>query len=162
MRSASRRGPRATDRGTRATDSGGRGDQKWIDVGGLEDLRANRLVVAADGVSVLVVRAAGSIVAIENECPHLGSRLSDGLISGRAIQCAAHGYRWELATGRPLQGLRGQRRRPLREVPVRLEGDRIMLVWPASRADPADPAAEADSPEADSPEADQAAGEEER
>jgi 3-phenylpropionate/trans-cinnamate dioxygenase ferredoxin subunit len=139
-----------------AADGGGGADQGWIDVGGLGDLRANRLVVETNGVSVLIVRAAGSIVAIENECPHLGSRLSDGQVSGRVIRCAAHGYRWDLATGRPMQGLRGQRRRPLREVPVRLAGDRIMLVWPASRPDPADPAAAADPAEAD-----QAAGEEE-
>jgi nitrite reductase/ring-hydroxylating ferredoxin subunit len=122
----------ASRRATPAAGSGGRADQDWIDVGGLGELRDNRLVVEANGVSVLIVRATGRIVAIENECPHLGSRLSDGQVSGRAIRCAAHGYRWELTTGRPLQGLRGQRRRPLREVPIRLAGDRIMLAWPST------------------------------
>ncbi len=92
-------------------------------------------------MSVVVVRAGHAIVAIENECPHLGSRLSDGQISGRAIRCAAHGYRWDLTTGRSLQGPRGPRRRPLREVPVRLAGDRIMLGWPATCPGSADPAA---------------------
>ena len=56
----------------------------------------------------------GKIVAIENECPHLGTRLSDGQVNGRSIRCAAHGYRWDLKTGRSLQGPRGPRRRPLR------------------------------------------------
>jgi nitrite reductase/ring-hydroxylating ferredoxin subunit len=137
----------ASRRAAPAVDSGGGADENWIDVGGLGDLRANRLVVERSGVSVLIVRAAGRIVAIENECPHLGSRLSDGQVSGRTIRCAAHGYRWELTSGRPLQGLRGQRRGPLREVPVRLSGDRIMLVWSATRPHSAGPAAEADPAE---------------
>jgi len=99
----------------------------WVDVGALGDLRDNRLVVEVDGASIVVVRAGRSIVAVENECPHLGSRLSDGKVSGRVIRCAAHGYRWDLTTGRSVQGPRGPRRRPLRQVPVRLVGDRIML-----------------------------------
>jgi nitrite reductase/ring-hydroxylating ferredoxin subunit len=104
----------------------------WVDVGALGDLRDNRLVVEVEGASIVVVRAGRSIVAVENECPHLGSRLSDGKVSGRVIRCAAHGYRWDLATGRSLQGPRGPQRRPLRQVPVRLAGDRIMLARPAA------------------------------
>jgi nitrite reductase/ring-hydroxylating ferredoxin subunit len=107
-------------------------DADWIDVGGLGDLRDNRLVVEVNETSIVVVRAGVSIVAVENECPHLGSRLSDGKVSGRAIRCAAHGHRWDLTTGRPLQGPWGPRRRPLRDVPVRLDGDRIMLARPAA------------------------------
>jgi 3-phenylpropionate/trans-cinnamate dioxygenase ferredoxin component len=103
--------------------------RRWVDVGGLADLRDNRLVADLNGTSVLVVRAGRALAAVENECPHLGQQLSDGEVSGRVIRCAAHGYRWDLATGQSLQGLRVQRRRPLREVPVRLVGDRIMLAW---------------------------------
>jgi len=114
-----------------------RSEERWIDVGGLADLRANRLVVDLNGTSVLVVRTGGMLAAVENECPHLGQRLSDGQVSGRVIRCAAHGYRWDLATGRSVQGgLRGPRRRPLREVPVRLAGDRILLAWPGEQDPP--------------------------
>jgi nitrite reductase/ring-hydroxylating ferredoxin subunit len=102
-------------------------DARWVDVGGLADLRDNRLVADVNGTSVLVVRAGRALAAIENECPHLGQRLSDGEVSGRVIRCAAHGYRWDLATGQSVQGLHVQRRRPLRAVPVRLAGDRILL-----------------------------------
>ena len=104
-------------------------DARWVDVGGLADLRDNRLVADVNGTSVLVVRAGRTLAAVENECPHLGQRLSDGEVSGRVIRCAAHGYRWDLATGQSVQGLRLQRRRPLRAVPVRLAGDRILLAW---------------------------------
>jgi nitrite reductase/ring-hydroxylating ferredoxin subunit len=121
-----------------AADGDGWADADWVDVGALRDLRDNRLVVEVNGVSIVVVRAGGSIVAIEDECPHLGSRLSEGQVRGRTIRCAAHGYRWDLTTGRSLQGPRGPRRRPLREVPARQAGDRIMLAWPAPRPGPAD------------------------
>src|SRR5580700_10280215 len=133
-----RRTPSPNRRAAATTDGDGRADADWLDVGALGDLRDNRLVVEANEVSIVVVRAGGLIVAVENECPHLGSRLSEGKVSGRAIRCAAHGYRWDLTTGRSLQGPRGPRRRPLREVPVRLAGDRIMLAWPAPRPGPAD------------------------
>ena len=111
------------------TAGANKADTRWVDVGGLADLRDNRLVADLRGTSVLVVRAGRALAAIENECPHLGQQLSDGQVRGRVIRCAAHGYRWDLVTGQSVQGLRLQRRRPLREVPVRLVGDRIMLGW---------------------------------
>ena len=129
--------PPPNRRSARTADRDGWADADWVDVGALGDLRDNRLVVEANGVSVVVVRAGRSVVAIENECPHLGSRLSEGQVRGRTIRCAAHGYRWDLSTGRSLQGPRGPRRRPLREVPGRLAGDRIMLAWPAPRPEAA-------------------------
>jgi nitrite reductase/ring-hydroxylating ferredoxin subunit len=128
--------PRPAISATAAPAAGGETDTagaskaaRWVDVGGLADLRANRLVADLNGTSVLVVRAGRALAAVENECPHLGQQLSDGQVRGRVIRCAAHGYRWDLVTGQSVQGLRLQRRRPLREVPVRLVGDRIMLGW---------------------------------
>jgi nitrite reductase/ring-hydroxylating ferredoxin subunit len=140
-----RRPSAAAGPGAFATDGGGdeadanTAGLRWVDVGGLADLRDNRLVASLNGTSVLVVRAGRALAAVENECPHLGQQLSDGEVRGRVIRCAAHGYRWDLATGQSVQGLRLQRRRPLREVPVRLVGDRIMLGWSATRTEPAEP-----------------------
>jgi nitrite reductase/ring-hydroxylating ferredoxin subunit len=112
-----------------AAEDANEADARWVDVGALADLRRGRLVVELNGTSVLVVQAGRTLAAIENECPHLGQRLSDGEVSGRVIRCAAHGYRWDLGTGQSVQGLHVQRRRPLRAVPVRLVGDRILLAW---------------------------------
>jgi len=119
----------------RAETGASAAEADWVDVGSLADLRHNRLVAELDGTSILVVRIGRALAAVENECPHLGQRLSDGDVSGRVIQCAAHGYRWDLSTGQPAGGLRVQRRRPLRSVPIRLAGDRILLA-PAERPTP--------------------------
>jgi 3-phenylpropionate/trans-cinnamate dioxygenase ferredoxin component len=121
--------PAASATGGDAHGGENKADARWADVGGVADLRDNRLVVDLNGTSVLVVRTGRALAAVENECPHLGQRLSDGQVSGGVIRCAAHGYRWDLATGQSVQGLRVQRRRPLRAVPVRLADDRILLAW---------------------------------
>lgn len=135
------RRPRPTNPRAAAVADGDRlADADWVDVGALGDLRDNRLLVEVNGTSVVVVRAGRSIVAVENECPHLGSRLSDGKVRRRTIRCAAHGYRWDLATGRSLPGPGGPQWRPLREVPVRLDGNRIMLACPARLPGAADDA----------------------
>ena len=124
----------ATNASDAETNASG-ADADWVDVGSLADLRHNRLVADLDGTSILVVRTGLALAAVEYECPHLGQRLSDGEVSGRVIECAAHGYRWDLGTGQPVGGLRTQRRRPLRSVPIRLAGDRILLA-PAPRPTP--------------------------
>ena len=64
--------------------------------------RRGRLVVALSDppVDVLVVRARGRVFAVENRCPHLGSRLDDGIVRGRTITCIAHGRRYDLISGR--------------------------------------------------------------
>ena len=120
--------PAASSRSAyREPDQPSHAEHAWFDVGVLADLRGNRLVVQFGGMSVLVVKTRRSVFAVENECPHLGRQLSEGHVGGRVIRCAAHGYRWDLRTGRPAPG---SQRRPLRTVPARLEGDRIKLAWP--------------------------------
>jgi nitrite reductase (NADH) small subunit len=36
---------------------------------------------------------------IENECPHKGGPLCDGIVSGTAVVCPLHGWRFDLNTG---------------------------------------------------------------
>jgi 3-phenylpropionate/trans-cinnamate dioxygenase ferredoxin subunit len=102
-------------------------DSGWVDVGSLAELRGGRLTVRIGDQRVLVVKTRRLVLAVEDECPHLGRSLSDGRVSGRAIRCAAHGLRWDLPTGNSRSGAC---RRKLRTVPVRVDGDRILLAWP--------------------------------
>ena len=41
----------------------------------------------------------GRFMTIENECPHKGGPLCDGLISGTTVVCPLHGWRFDLETG---------------------------------------------------------------
>jgi 3-phenylpropionate/trans-cinnamate dioxygenase ferredoxin subunit len=108
-------------------------DTDWIDVAGLGDLRRGRLVVEVADVSVLLVRVGATVVAIEDECPHLAQSLSDGWVSGRMIECPGHGYRWDLLTGRPARCPPGRSRRPLGRLAVQVTGDRILLARPGAQ-----------------------------
>jgi toluene monooxygenase system ferredoxin subunit len=101
-------------------------DDSWIEVGRLGDFTHNRMVVEVDGLLVLIVRCGNSVVAVQNECPHLARPLSDGRITKCVIQCAGHSYRWNLVSGKAVSG--PVRRRRLRHVPLLLAGDRLLLV----------------------------------
>jgi len=86
-------------------------------------------LVDGEPESLLVVARGGHAAAFLNICPHAGRRLDYApgrflLEHGRLI-CAAHGASFELPSGLCVGGpCRGQ---SLRGVPVRVEGDAVML-----------------------------------
>jgi 3-phenylpropionate/trans-cinnamate dioxygenase ferredoxin subunit len=49
--------------------------------------------------SLALFNVAGQLYAIDDSCPHQGASLCGGLLQGRAIQCCAHGLRFDLASG---------------------------------------------------------------
>ncbi|MDN0083799.1 nitrite reductase (NAD(P)H) small subunit [Crenobacter sp. SG2305] len=57
------------------------------------------LAVRISGQDVALFNVNGVIHAIENACPHMGSALSGGCISGRTVACPAHGLRFDVTTG---------------------------------------------------------------
>jgi toluene monooxygenase system ferredoxin subunit len=104
----------------------------WVEVGRLTDLADNRMTVEVDGVPVLIVRCGRSLVAVEDECPHLAQPLSQGRVTGPVIQCPGHGYRWNLVSGKAVPRATG--RHPLLRVPVRVTGDRVSVASPVRGA----------------------------
>lgn len=70
-----------------------------------------RLTELADGDSsaicvrrqpILVCNSGGKIYAVANECSHAFQALEGGRIRAGWIACPAHGTRFDLATGEPL------------------------------------------------------------
>ena len=58
-----------------------------------------------DGTSVLITRnAAGTVCAIANTCSHLGGPLADGARDGDVVTCPWHGSRFDLCSGRVIEG----------------------------------------------------------
>jgi nitrite reductase/ring-hydroxylating ferredoxin subunit/uncharacterized membrane protein len=57
-----------------------------------------------NGVGVLVVRQHGKIFALGEKCAHLGGPLSEGKLEDGAIRCPWHGSKYDLETGRVLDG----------------------------------------------------------
>ena len=69
-----------------------------------DELEANEAVkVEIDGVPIVVVRdAAGDVFAIGDTCTHGDISLSDGFVEDDTVECWAHGSKFSLKTGKPL------------------------------------------------------------
>jgi 3-phenylpropionate/trans-cinnamate dioxygenase ferredoxin subunit len=61
------------------------------------------LRVELDGVAIAIVKdSAGDIHAIGDRCTHGDVSLSEGFVEGDTLECWAHGSRFSLITGQPL------------------------------------------------------------
>lgn len=73
----------------------------WVRVAELAELESERaLRIVVDGVAVLVFRTGAGVAAIGEACPHAGGRIAPELATGGFAVCPAHGYAFELRTGR--------------------------------------------------------------
>ena len=59
-----------------------------------------RALLRVDGHCIALFNVEGVLYAIDDSCPHAGSSLLGGVLSGRTVQCRAHGLRFDLVTGR--------------------------------------------------------------
>lgn len=67
----------------------------------LAENQAQKFVVG--GVAVAVVKdAAGEIYAIGDVCTHGDISLAEGFVEGQTLECWAHGSKFDLYTGKPL------------------------------------------------------------
>jgi len=80
-------------------------------------------VVSVSGRDILLVNVRGNIFAVENECPHQGSRMDAAVVKEGSISCPRHGYRFTLTDGRCAEHPELE----LKTFPVRLEGDDIFV-----------------------------------
>jgi len=63
--------------------------------------QAVRIVV--DGVTLALAKDTKGVVhALSDTCSHGDISLSDGFVEGDSLECWAHGSRFELATGKPM------------------------------------------------------------
>ena len=59
----------------------------------------SRKVFTAGGRSVVVFNVEGEFYAVDNQCPHRGAQLAEGVLDELVIQCPWHGWRFDLSTG---------------------------------------------------------------
>jgi toluene monooxygenase system ferredoxin subunit len=86
--------------------------------------------VRVDGRPVLLVRTDAGVFAYEDRCPHLGVPLSQGVLDGCKLTCAAHHYEYDACTGRGIN----PRSLALRAYPIRCHAGAILLEITASAA----------------------------
>jgi nitrite reductase/ring-hydroxylating ferredoxin subunit len=85
-------------------------------------LGGDRVVVEAGDREIVVLRVGGELHAFDNACPHQGNPLVEGEVLGDVLECAYHGWRFDLGTGACLVG-----DEPARCYPVELVGSEIRI-----------------------------------
>jgi len=54
---------------------------------------------AREGKTLCVANVNGEFYAMDNECPHRGGPLGQGMIEDGKVVCPWHGWRWDPKTG---------------------------------------------------------------
>lgn len=64
------------------------------------DVKGSRRIKVND-IEIAVFRLTdGSVLAVENKCPHKGGLLSEGMVCGTAVHCPLHDWKVDLRSGR--------------------------------------------------------------
>ncbi len=61
-----------------------------------------RMIVEIDETDIVIFNVDNRYYAVMDRCSHQDYPLSDGTTEGTTLECAAHGARFDLATGRAL------------------------------------------------------------
>ena len=95
----------------------------WVKVAARRDIpQEGGLSVEASGKRIAVFEVGGALFAIDDECPHAGAPLSEGIVSGEEVQCSWHGSRFRLRTGEVLEPPADE---PVSAYAVRLSGEDV-------------------------------------
>ena len=83
-------------------------EPRWIRVTALENLplREGRAVALGDR-EIALFNLGDRVLATDNQCPHKGGPLCDGIVTGESVVCPLHAWKVNLASGvveRPTQG----------------------------------------------------------
>jgi nitrite reductase/ring-hydroxylating ferredoxin subunit len=77
----------------------------------------------AGNKQIAVANMNGTFFAFEDKCPHMGAKLSTGILLGNVVMCKMHGEQFDLTTGKPVMMLTHE---PLKIYPVKVEGEDIL------------------------------------
>lgn len=99
------------------------GPTEWTPVARPADITDGLHEVGAGDVTLVLTRAGGRLVALENRCTHRGGGLADGSLVDGCVECPWHGSRFDLTTGAVRRGpaTRPQPAYEVREVDGRVE-----------------------------------------
>jgi toluene monooxygenase system ferredoxin subunit len=90
----------------------------------LTDLWSGEMMgLEVNGEGVLLVNIDNRIYAYADICPHQKSRLSEGALSGKVLQCARHHWEFDVCSGSGVN----PRNTCLKRFPIRVDGDDILV-----------------------------------
>lgn len=96
----------------------------WQRVGRIEDFpQGHGRSVRLGERRVAVFKLDGEWLALEDVCPHMRARLSEGSVHGATVTCGWHGWTFDLRSGRSLTKSWAR----VRTCPVRVQGNEVWL-----------------------------------
>jgi nitrite reductase (NADH) small subunit len=96
----------------------------WLPVASLQQVKAHPTRVRVNAQWIGLYWHGEELFALEDECPHASAPLTDGTLhSDGVIECALHGWRYQLLTGQSPLAYQGC----VRTFPVRAEGDVVFV-----------------------------------
>jgi len=97
----------------------------WVRVAVAADVVPGRgQRVCVKGIPIGLYRVGDEYYAMEDTCPHAGSALSEGELSGTVIKCPNHGWDYDVRTGFKPGHSDGF---PIPCFPIRIEGDSLWI-----------------------------------
>ena len=63
--------------------------------------------VIAQGQEFLLARVGDMYYVVDNKCPHMGGRLSEGTLEGTVVTCPRHDSQFDLKDGHVVRWLKG-------------------------------------------------------
>lgn len=99
---------------------------EWTDVAGIEEFEATdrKAVDLGRDRQCIVFKADGAYHAVGAWCSHEKASLADAEVDGVEIECARHGARFDLRTGKALSL---PAVRPIARYETKLEGTRVLV-----------------------------------
>jgi nitrite reductase/ring-hydroxylating ferredoxin subunit/alkylhydroperoxidase/carboxymuconolactone decarboxylase family protein YurZ len=98
----------------------------WHDVTAVDSVAFGEArCVSVQGRGLVVFRGTAGYVVYDNRCPHQGTLLDQGHVSGSELTCPKHAWRFDLATGACVD--KGDR--PLLKLESRVAYDRLLARW---------------------------------
>jgi nitrite reductase [NAD(P)H] small subunit len=80
--------------------------------------------VRVGGMELAIFNLNDRFLTIENECPHKGGPLCDGIVSGTTVVCPLHGWHFDLESG---MGVRASLPLCVATFPTRVEDGFILV-----------------------------------
>jgi nitrite reductase/ring-hydroxylating ferredoxin subunit len=68
-----------------------------------QQLNSLRTIVI-EGKKICMARLESGYYAVDNKCPHAGAHLSAGWCENQLVVCPIHRYKYDLKTGKGMQG----------------------------------------------------------
>jgi nitrite reductase (NADH) small subunit len=77
----------------------------WTRVGRIDDIPLlEGRSTSVDGRRIAIFRLPDGFAALDAHCPHAAGPLADGIVADACVTCPLHGRRFDLTTGRALNG----------------------------------------------------------